>query len=249
MLTQSLEGFRLYPDRRRARPAPPTKPVPVPSFSDLCALCVSAFSSPNLSPFNPKLLALSTQRLEERNEGSPAEGSTFNRPSLRPVPAVDCKLSAVSLRPSFHNSHRIIFFTYPHPLTPIESYSCKKQGEGVPSASGPLFTRHSCRRTATPVYPSPGRGATPISSYVYFTTSIHQGGSILKRGISIFLATPTEHESRHTGHGTLVTTHHSLPATHSLPLKPLLQMAHPYTCTCKKGPAAREPRYSTCAAS
>src|SRR5580700_5543002 len=32
-------------------------------------------------------------------------------------------------------------------------------------------------------------------------------------------------------------------------LKPLLQMAHPYRCTCKKGPAAREPRYSPCAAS
>jgi hypothetical protein len=32
-------------------------------------------------------------------------------------------------------------------------------------------------------------------------------------------------------------------------LKPLLQLAHPYTCTCKKGPAAREPRYSPCAAS
>jgi hypothetical protein len=33
------------------------------------------------------------------------------------------------------------------------------------------------------------------------------------------------------------------------PLKPPLHMAHPYTCTCKKGPAAREPRYSPCAAS
>ena len=32
-------------------------------------------------------------------------------------------------------------------------------------------------------------------------------------------------------------------------LKPLLQLAHPYVCTCKKGPAAREPRYSPCAAS
>jgi hypothetical protein len=32
-------------------------------------------------------------------------------------------------------------------------------------------------------------------------------------------------------------------------LKPRLQMAHLYLCTCKKGPAAREPRYSSCAAS
>jgi hypothetical protein len=35
----------------------------------------------------------------------------------------------------------------------------------------------------------------------------------------------------------------------SVPLKPLPHMAHPYLCTCKKGPAAREPRYSPCAAS
>lgn len=26
-------------------------------------------------------------------------------------------------------------------------------------------------------------------------------------------------------------------------VKPLLGMAHPYRCMCKKGPAAREPRY------
>ncbi len=80
-----------------------------------------AFSSPNLSPFNFKLLALRV-----------VEGSTFNRPSLRPLPAVDCMLSAVSSRPSFPNSHRITSFADPHRLTPIESYSCKKQGEGGP---------------------------------------------------------------------------------------------------------------------
>jgi hypothetical protein len=45
----------------------------------------------------------------------------------------------------------------------------------------------------------------------------------------------------------LLTIHYS-PLTSS-PLKPLPPMAHPYTCTCKKGPAAREPRYSPCAAS
>jgi hypothetical protein len=33
------------------------------------------------------------------------------------------------------------------------------------------------------------------------------------------------------------------------PLKPLPKLAHLYVCTCKKGPAAREPRYSPCAAS
>jgi len=41
----------------------------------------------------------------------------------------------------------------------------------------------------------------------------------------------------------------SLPRPMAHPLKPLPHIAHPYTCTCKKGPAAREPRYSPCAAS
>src|SRR5580698_523883 len=67
----------------------------------LRALCVSAFSSLGICPFNFKL-------------------SPVNRTSLRP----------------FLNSHRIISFAYPRLLTPIESYSCKKQGEGVPSTLG-----------------------------------------------------------------------------------------------------------------
>src|SRR5580704_12358219 len=92
--------FRLHPERtRRARPT--LSAVPVPSYFDLCALCVSALSYPSLSLFNFKVLALSM-----------VEGSTFNVPSP--------------------NSHRIIFFAHPHPLTPIESYSCKKQGGGGP---------------------------------------------------------------------------------------------------------------------
>jgi hypothetical protein len=44
----------------------------------------------------------------------------------------------------------------------------------------------------------------------------------------------------------LLTTHHPL-LTFST-LKPLPPTAHPYTCTPQKGPAAREPRYSPCAA-
>jgi hypothetical protein len=35
---------------------------------------------------------------------------------------------------------RIIFFVHPHPLTPIESYSCKKQGGGGPFQSPPLLS-------------------------------------------------------------------------------------------------------------
>jgi len=98
--TRSLYPVYAEPrsDPRRARGILSAKPVPVPSSSDLCELCASVFSSPDLCPFNSRLLALSV-----------VEGSTFNY---------------------LPNSHRITSFAYPHPLTPIESHSCKKQGGG-----------------------------------------------------------------------------------------------------------------------
>ena len=142
------------------------------------------------------------------------------------------------------NSHRITSFAHPYPLTPIESSLCKKQGEGSPlpraARDGPhVFARYAEMLT------------TRILSWVYHITRGHPGVAALfskERG-SIFLAVSTGHRTRATDHGSRVTTRYSLPTTHSLPLKPLLEMAHPYTCTCMKGPAAREPRYSTCAAS
>ncbi len=54
--------FRLYPEQRsqprRTRHVPPPISVPSPSFPIACALRVSAFSSPNLSPFDFKLPTL-----------------------------------------------------------------------------------------------------------------------------------------------------------------------------------------------
>jgi hypothetical protein len=102
----------------------------------LRALCVSAFSSLGICPFNFKL-------------------SPVNRTSLRP----------------FLNSHRIISFAYPRLLTPIESYSCKKQGEGSPlpwaDGEGPRIPgRHA------------GIPATPIFSWVYFITRGQPGGGV-----------------------------------------------------------------------
>jgi hypothetical protein len=146
---------------------------------------------------------------------------------------------AVPLYPAF-NSHRIIFFAHPHPLIPIESYSYKKQGEEcpLPRAKGDghhLFAKH------------PGMPIISISSLVYEIIRGRPGGPVFKR--EGFNFPRGIHRPRITRLYSLPTTHHSLPTTHSLPLKPPLQMAHPYTCTCKKGPAAREPRYSPCAAS
>jgi hypothetical protein len=130
-------GFHPAPSSRSG-----TSPLPAPRIPPrprtLRELCVSAFSSPNISLFNFKLLALFTLK----NEGSVVEGSTASPERSR---RVNC----------FHpNSHRITSFAHPHPLTPIESNSCKKQGGGVPltpnlgrRASSPCATRRNSRNS------------------------------------------------------------------------------------------------------
>ena len=172
-------GFHLTPSSRsgtRPLPAPPISPSP----RSLRDLCVSVFSSPDLLPFNSRLLALSAvegstacpvypacpePRREERREHS----RRVNLLSLRLLPAVDCKLSAVSCLPFFTNSHRITSFANPHPLTPIESHLCKKQGEGVPMPRAVSQGPHvPARHAATPT--------TPFLSCVYFITRGHPRG-------------------------------------------------------------------------
>jgi hypothetical protein len=212
---------------RRARPTLSARPVP--SSSDLCALCVSALSSLSLSLFNFKLLALSV-----------VEGS------------------AVTCRPFFANSHRITSFAHPHPLTPIESHSCKKQGEGVPLT--PSRARRASCLCATRRNPN---NSNPFMGLLHNPPTAG-GGGLLSNGELQSSSRPprsTGHGIQITGHGTGATElrsqisgPYSLLTSHfasltSYPLKPPLQMAHPYTCTCKKGPAAREPRYQPCAAS
>jgi hypothetical protein len=48
------------------------------------------------------------------------------------------RCSRPSLPTPPHNPFRITLFADPHPLNPIESHSCKKQGRGTPSASQSL---------------------------------------------------------------------------------------------------------------
>jgi len=151
-----------------------TRPLPAPRIPPrprtLCALCVSAFSSHDLCPLNFKLLALSVVEgstacpvyPEERREDS----RRVNRLSLRLTPAVDFKLSAVSCRPFFPNSHRITSFAHPHTLTPIESHLCKKQGGGGPLIRTVGAWSHVAARHA-------GILATRFLSCVYFTTRGH----------------------------------------------------------------------------
>jgi len=69
----------------------------------------------------------------------------------------DCRRAAIPFR--------ITSFAHPHHLTPIESYSCKKQGRGwgvstvaktKPFLSFPQPVNF--QHVATPVYPEQGRG-------------------------------------------------------------------------------------------
>jgi hypothetical protein len=168
----------------------PFKSVPVPSSSDLCALCVSAFSShsspPNISTFKPfNLQAAPSPTPSLAPLVANVKHKSFACHSYKKHPGWGVPSIFKSFPRSNHaftsKPHRITSFAYPHPLTPIESYSCKKQGEGAPN----LFSKSDLPTLLPPLHP----------------------------------------------------------------LKPILQMAHPYLCTCKKGPAAREPRYQPCAAS
>ncbi len=115
-----LEGFRLHRERTRwVRPALPAKSIPVPSSSDLCVLCVSAFSSPNVDA------------LDAASSISPMFATlTKNTWGWVSIPIINT--NSQFNRRLTSNSHRITSFADPHPLNPIESYSCKKQGEGVP---------------------------------------------------------------------------------------------------------------------
>src|SRR5277367_2309138 len=71
---------------------------------------------------------------------------------------------------------RITSFAHPHHLTPIESYSCKKQGRGWYPAPPPnpfLFFPHrvNIQHTATPT--------SPLFSCVYSTLPITPGVGVL----------------------------------------------------------------------
>jgi hypothetical protein len=227
--------FRVHPEPRRANPTRFLYPVYAELRSErtrralraLCVLCVKTHLRPRPDSgvgVHPQPLGAFTSPALSAVEGSPAcpeQSRRVDRTSLCPSP----------------NSHRITSFALPHPLTPIESHLCKKQGGGVPLTPS-RARRASClcatRRNAN--------NSNIFMGLLHNSRTPRGGGLLSKKRAPMFLTASTEHDSRNSGR-------YSLPTTHSQLLKPLLQMAHPYTCTCKKGPAAREPRYQPCAAS
>jgi hypothetical protein len=122
----------------------------------LCALRVLCVKT-RLQPRSGRRVGLHPERI-----GDPSSLPSSSFRNLQPF-----QFSSFSTCPRA-NSHRIIFFAHPHPLTPIESHLCKKQGEGSPrSICAALFTYRSCRHA--------GMLATSIFSCVYFLTCGYRG--------------------------------------------------------------------------
>ena len=216
---------------RRARPTFPARSTPILSSSHLCALCASAFSSPNVDAHDAASSISPLSAILTKNTRG-----WVSVPIVNPIVQFNCRFIS--------NSHRIIFFAHPHLLTPIESYSCKKQGRGYPPCGtdfqsvSPFVSDLDAFLTSLshhPVTSAPTRRAMPVYSepcargnFNIFTTLLHnsrtpQGVCSQRREVQFsrdFHGTrarsaghgilATEFGSRDTGRGTRVTASHSL---------------------------------------
>ena len=122
MFTLSLEGFR-----SRQRHSRPSLPISAPSLFSFFATKRTKLTPPfscSSALFKkeclPKPFAISLFRtLSQNTRGVHLSNQRFfrSRSSLQALPH-----AAIPFR--------MTFFAHPHPLTPIESYSCKNRGEG-----------------------------------------------------------------------------------------------------------------------
>jgi hypothetical protein len=158
-----------------------------PLLRALCVLCVKTHLQPRPGPGG----GVHPERL--------GAFSSLSLSSFRDLQTF--QLSNLSACPPA-NSHRITSFAHPHPLTPIESSLCKKQGEGSPlpraARDGPhVFARYAEMLT------------TRILSWVYHITRGHPGvaGLFSKREVQSSSPSPrvTEHGPRITDHGSRIT--------------------------------------------
>ena len=170
MQALSIDGFHPRPTLRH--PNFPVTSTAVLSSPNLCALCVGvyperlgAFSSPDVDA------------LDAASNISPVSATPLPRAAAKGTKNTEGWVSLPIVNPIFQsnhrfisNSHRITSFAYPYLLTPIESYSCKKQGVGVGSRSRAASFRVTSRHAGTL--------ATPIPSRVYFIISVHPGWGV-----------------------------------------------------------------------
>jgi hypothetical protein len=206
----------------RSRPLPPRKCHPERSegsafrFSSLCALCISAFSSPNVDALDAaSSISPLSVTLTKNTRGGGGGTSQASAKNTNPDPSLfDFRLLGL--------------FT-------LRSEGGVVEGSSFNSSSSNSFTIRT--------YPKPARNPFAMSTSKTKDLKSFRIRTYEKKG----RGGPSHQALAADSFYSLPTTHYSLLT--SSPLKPLPQMAHPYTCTCKKGPAAREPRYSPCAAS
>ena len=147
--------------------------VPAFSASDLCGLCVSAFSPLSSScsggssdPFPRAFASAPSCCHPERSKGSAFFGHLASPRNTRKS-ICHCSQAAIPFR--------ITFFAHPHHLTSIDSHSCKTQGRGLSSTTRPkpfpfFPQRVDMHRTGTAI--------TPVILCVYFTFSGYPGGGV-----------------------------------------------------------------------
>ena len=135
-------------------------------------LGASAFGSPNV---DVRDAASSASPLSAPLLPRAAAQGTKNTRGWVSVPIVN-PISQFNRR-FISNSHRITSFAYPRPLTPIESYLCKKQGRGSPPLPAAFFIYQSCQRTGTPVYPEPWASGKPFPLMGLLHDSLDTPGS------------------------------------------------------------------------
>src|SRR5580692_11602590 len=221
--------------------APTSKSVPIP-FSALRALCVSAFSSPNVDALDAASTLSPLPATHTKNTGGGGTSQASAKNSNRSPSVLNCvfpnlssfifKLLALSV---LEGSTFSCCLPSPFPATLLPRVRAKgtdsSQPIENPATLSPAFaTLTSC------VNPNP---------FVCHSYRKHRGWRTLSSPSLLPRLFPAL--VRLVSLPPYFITSLLQPA--SPPLKPLPPAAHLYTCTCKKGPAAREPRYSPCAAS
>ncbi len=163
MLALSIDGFHPRPTLPHSGFS--VTSTAVPSSLNLCALWVSVLSSPDVDP------------LDAASSISPVSATLLPRAAAKGTKNTGGWVSVSIVNPIFQsnhrfisNSHRITSFAHPYPLTPIESYSCKKQGGGVPIASRLFPSDLATRRNAG--------NSNPFKGLLHNLRTLRVGGAI-----------------------------------------------------------------------
>ena len=154
MLGPSIDGFRLYPEPRRARstlphPTFPVTSTAVPSSPNLCARCIGVYPE-RLGMFGSPDVDL----LDAASSISPVSAGLLPRAAAKGTKSTEEWVTLPIVNPIFQsshrfisNSHRITFFAPPLPLNPNRIIFLQKTG-GVPIASRLFPNDLATRRNA-----------------------------------------------------------------------------------------------------